>query len=509
MSEVNPVSSAEDPRRWLILGVIGIAQLMVVLDVTVMNIALPSAQRALGFTTVDRQWVVTAYTLAFGSLLLLGGRLADLLGRKVTFMVGLLGFAGVSAVGGASVNFAMLVTARACQGAFGAILVPSALSLLTTTFSEPKERGKAFGVYGAIAAAGGAVGLLLGGALTEYLSWRWTLYVNLIFAGVAFIGAAVLLKRQSSPAKPKLDIPGVLLVSGALFCLVYGFSNAATHNWHTPSTWGFLVAGVALLVMFALWQFRAANPLLPPRIVLDRNRGGAYASMLIASSGMFGIFLFLTYYLQQTLAYSPVVTGFAMLPIAGGIAVSANLSTIVLMPRIGPKPLVATGMLVAAGAATWFAQLGVHTAYVDGVLGPLILTGIGIGMVIAPSINTGTFGVAPRDAGVASATVTVGQQLGASIGTSLLNTIFAGAVTSYITVHIASARLIGRAALTGLALAHGYDTAFWWIAGIFAGGAIVGGALLRRGPLYRKDSQVQQDTAIPAAETEAGPALPA
>src|SRR3984893_10951950 len=238
MSDVNPVSSAEDPRRWLILGVIGLAQLMVVLDVTVMNIALPSAQRALGFTTVDRQWVVTAYTLAFGSLLLLGGRLADLLGRKVTFMVGLLGFAGVSAVGGASVNFAMLVTARACQGAFGAILVPSALSLLTTTFSEPKERGKAFGVSGAIAAAGGAVGLLLGGVLTEYLTWRWTLYVNLIFAGVAFGAGALLLGRQRSPARPRLDIPGVLLVSSAMFCLVYGFSNAASHSWATPSTYG-------------------------------------------------------------------------------------------------------------------------------------------------------------------------------------------------------------------------------------------------------------------------------
>jgi EmrB/QacA subfamily drug resistance transporter len=508
MSDVNSIGSAgpEDRRRWLILGVIGLAQLMVVLDVTVMNIALPSAQRALHFTTVDRQWVVTAYTLAFGSLLLLGGRLADLFGRKVTFLIGLLGFAGVSAIGGASVNFAMLITARACQGAFGAILVPSALSLLTTTFTEPKERGKAFGIYGAIAAAGGAVGLLLGGVLTEYLSWRWTLYVNLIFAGAAFIGGAILLTRQSSQVKPRLDIPGVLLVSGGLFCLVYGFSNAATHNWSTPSTWGFLAAGVALLAVFAIWQTRAANPLLPPRIVLDRNRGGAYATMLIASSGMFGVFLFLTYYLQQTLAYSPVVTGFAILPIAGGIAVAANLSTIVLMPRLGPKPLVATGMLIAAGAMTWFAQLGAHTAYVDGVLGPLILTGIGLGMVIAPSINTGTFGVAPRDAGVASATVTVGQQLGASIGTSLLNTIFASAVTSYLTLHAASARLIGRQGLLGLALAHGYDTAFWWIAGIFAGGAIVGGLLFRRGPLHSKDGQVQQDAGV-MAETEAGPAL--
>jgi EmrB/QacA subfamily drug resistance transporter len=515
MSDVNyigrdgPASAGTtDPaerRRWLILGVIGIAQLMVVLDVTVMNIALPTAQHALRFTTVDRQWVVTAYTLTFGSLLLLGGRLADLLGRKVTFLTGLAGFAGVSAVGGASVNFAMLITARACQGAFGAILVPSALSLLTTTFTEPRERGRAFGIYGAIAAAGGALGLLLGGALTEYLSWRWTLYVNLIFAGVAFIGGAMLLTRQSSPVKPKLDIPGVLLVSGALFCLVYGFSNAATHNWHTPSTWGFLAAGVLLLTVFAAWQGRAATPLLPPRIVLDRNRGGAYASMLIASSGMFGVFLFLTYYLQQTLSYTPVVTGFAILPIAGGIAVAANLSTIVLMPRIGPKPLVATGFVVAAGAMTWFAHLSVHTAYAGGVLGPLILTGAGLGMVIAPSINAGTFGVQPQDAGVASATVTVGQQLGASIGTSLLNTIFAGAVASYLAAHIASGAVLGRQALAGLALAHGYDTAFWWIAAIFAGGAIVGGALFRRGPLGRQDGPAQ----VRAMETETGAAFSA
>jgi len=507
MSDVNAVGTTADRRRWLILGVIGLAQLMVVLDVTVMNIALPSAQRALHFSTVDRQWVVTSYTLAFGSLLLLGGRLADLFGRKVTFMTGLLGFAGVSAIGGASVSFTMLAIARACQGAFGALLVPSALSLLTTTFTEPRERGKAFGVYGAIAAAGGAVGLLLGGALTEYLSWRWTMYINLVFAGLAFVGAALLLERRPSPVKPKLDIPGVVLVSGGLFCLVYGFSNAATHNWHTPSTYGFLIAGVALLAVFAAWQGRAASPLLPPRVVLDRNRGGAYLSMLIASAGMFGTFLFLTYYLQQTLGYSPVVTGFAFLPIAGGIAVAANLSTIVLMPRVGPKPLVATGMLVGAGGAFWFAQLGVHTSYVTGVLGPLIMTGAGLGMVIAPSINTGTFGVAPQDAGVASASVTVGQQLGASIGTSLLNTIFASAVASYFAVHAASARLIGLPALTGLALAHGYDTAFSWTAGILAGGSLVAAILFRRGPLVRRGAPGRHVAG--QMEVEAGPAITA
>src|SRR6266511_4082518 len=349
MPDATSTDSTRD-RRWLILGVIGLAQLMVVLDITVMNIALPSAQRALGFTTADRQWVVTAYTLAFGSLLLPGGRLADLLGRKVTFLTGLAGFAVVSAVGGASVNFAMLVTARAGQGAFAALLVPSALSLLTTTFTEPTDRGKAFGIYGAIAGAGGAAGLLLGGALTEYLSWRWTLYVNLLFAGVAFTGGALLLKRQPSRVKPRLDVPGALLVSSAVFCLVYGLSNAATHNWRTPSTYGFLTAAV-VLVAFALWQGRAAHPLLPPRVVLDRNRGGAYLSMFIGTAGMFGILLFLTYYLQQTLGYSPLVTGFALLPMSGGLIVAANLPTVVLMPRFGPKPLVVFGMLAASGGA--------------------------------------------------------------------------------------------------------------------------------------------------------------
>jgi EmrB/QacA subfamily drug resistance transporter len=502
MSDATSITSTRD-RRWLILGVIGVAQLMVILDLTVMNIALPSAQRALHFTTGDRQWVVTAYTLAFGSLLLLGGRLADLLGRKVTFLTGLAGFAGVSAIGGASVNFAMLITARACQGAFAALLVPSALSLLTTTFTEPKDRGKAFGIYGAIAGAGGAIGLLLGGALTEYLSWRWTLYVNLIFAAVALTGGALLLKRQPSPVKPRLDVPGVLLVSSGVFCLVYGFSNAATHGWATPSTYGFLAAGVVLLVVFAAWQGRAAHPLLPPQVVLDRNRGGAYASMFIAAAGMFGIFLFLTYYLQLTLGYSPLVTGVAFLPISGCLIVMANLSTIVLMPRFGPKPLVASGMLAASGGAAWLAQLGPHTAYAAGVLGPLTLAGIGLGMVIAPVINTGTFGVAPQDAGVASATVTVGQMLGGSVGTSLLNTIFAAAVTSYITAHLATARLIGRQALTGVALAHGYDTAFWWITGIFAGGAVIGGTLLRRGPLRQMRTPSPADDRVATAQAAA------
>ena len=352
------------------------------------------------------------------------------------------------------------------------------------------------------------MGLLLGGALTEYLSWRWCLYVNLIFAAVAFTGGALLLQRQPSPGRPRLDIPGVLLVSSALFCLVYGFSNAAAHSWHAPSTWGFLAAGVVLGVVFAAWQARAAHPLLPPRVVLDRNRGGAYASMLIASAGLFGIFLFLTYYLQQTLAYSPLVTGVSFLPLSAGLILAANLSTTVLMPRFGPRPLVASGMLAAAGAMAWLAQLGPHTGYAAGVLGPTILAGIGVGMVIAPVINTGTFGVAPQDAGVASATVTVGQNLGASIGTSLLNTIFAAAVTSYLAAHLAAARLIGRPALTGLALAHGYDTAFWWTAGIFAAGAVTAAALLRPGPLRPTSTPPPAHAEATPAQATADPAFP-
>jgi EmrB/QacA subfamily drug resistance transporter len=491
-------------RRWFILGIIGIAQLMVVLDLTVMNIALPSAQRALGFNTVDRQWLVTAYSLSFGSLLLLGGRLADRLGRKLTFLTGLVGFAGVSAVGGASVNLSMLVSARACQGAFAAILVPSALSLLTTTFGDPKDRGKAFGVFGAIAIAGGAVGLLLGGSLTEYLSWRWTLYVNLIFAGIAFVGAELFLEEQTTDFMPKLDVPGVVLVSSAVFCLVYGFSNAASHKWGTPSTFGFLTAGAALFVVFALWQFRAAHPLLPPSVVLDRNRGGAYLAMFIAAIGVFGTLFFLTYYMQDTLRFSPLVTGVAFLPISVGSAVVSDLSTIVLMPRFGPKPLVGWGMAIASGAMVWLAQLGPRTGYTAGLLGPLILVALGMGMVIAPAINTGTYGVAAQDAGVASATVNVGQQLGASMGTSLLNTIFAGATASYLAAHLAAAGN-ERQPVTGLALAHAYDTTFWWLAGTLATGAIACGSLLRPGRFLQKNSPPQVQSVPITAQLESSP----
>jgi EmrB/QacA subfamily drug resistance transporter len=453
--------------------------------------------------------VVTAYALAFGSLLLLGGRLGDLIGRKVTFLAGALGFAAASAAGGAATSFGMLVAARAAQGAFGALLAPAALSILSTTFSDPRERGKAFGVYGAIVGAGGAIGLVLGGILTEYLSWRWCLYVNLIFAGLAGTGAVLLLTQQRTRTRSRLDLPGVALVSAAMFCLVYGFSNAATHNWHTLSTYGLLAAGAALLAAFALWQSRAASPLLPPRVVLDRNRGAAYLAVLIAGAGMFGIFLFLTYYLQQTLHYSPVVSGAAFLPMIAMVAVSANLSNVVLLPRVGPKPLVTVGMLLAAGSLVWLTRIGVHSGYASAVLGPLMVAGLGFGFTIAPSMNTGTFGVAPADAGVASATLDTGPPIGGSIGTSLLNTIFASAVAHYLTSHLSPATVVhGHPApsLTAISLIHGYTTGFWVAAAIFAAGAVTCGTLFRSGPLRAAGSAapapagaaVQQDSHAPA-----------
>jgi EmrB/QacA subfamily drug resistance transporter len=492
-----------DPRRWFILAVVGLAQLMIVLDITVMNIALPSAQRALHFSNVDRQWVITAYALSFGSLLLFGGRIGDLFGRRRAFLTGLAGFAIASAVGGASVNFTMLITARACQGVFGALLAPAALSVLTTTFSDPKERGRAFGVYGAIAGGGGLVGLLLGGVLTEYLDWRWCLYVNLIFAVAAAAGAVVFLSSKgSASAGARLDWLGTLLVSGSMFCLVFGFSNAATHSWHAASTWGFLAVGVVLLAAFAAWQFRAAHPLLPPRVVLDRNRGGAYLAILIVGASMFGLFLFLTYYLQTILGYSPVITGVAFLPAIGMVMIFAQVSNIVLMPRVGPKPLVASGMLIAAVGMAWLTRIGVHSSYVSAVLGPLMVSGAGIGLSMPPSMNTGTFGVAPGDAGVASATLNVGQQLGGSIGTALLNTIATSAAAAYVASHLTKAIAISpaaRGALAAAAAVHGYTTGFWWTAGFFAGGAVVCGALFRRGPLARQAQVVPASAEQPQA----------
>jgi EmrB/QacA subfamily drug resistance transporter len=483
-TEPAPRAAAEpsDSRRWWILSVLGIAQLMVVLDATIVNIALPHAQASLHFSNSDRQWIVTAYSLAFGSLLLLGGRVADLFGRKRVFLAGVIGFAAASAVGGAAVNFGMLVTARAVQGAFGALLAPAALSLLTTTFTRPGERGKAFGVYGGIAGAGASIGLLLGGFLTEYLDWRATMYVNVVFAVVAALGAATLLPHTVSERRPRIDLLGTVLVSAAMFSIVYGFSNAAAKSgsagWTDDVTIGFLIAGVVLLIAFVFAELRVAHPLLPMRIPLDRNRGGAYLAMFLAAVGMFGVFLFVTYYLETTLAYSAVRTGAAFLPMTGVIVVTAGLGNTVLATRVSPRLLVPTGLLLAAVGMALLTRIGLHADYVGDILPAILIIGVGLGLVFAPSFSLGTFGVAAEDSGVASATVNVAQQIGGSIGTALLNTIATSAASSYVTAHL------GREPvqlLQAQAALHSYTTAFWVGAGIFAVAALLVGPLLRSG----------------------------
>lgn len=463
-------------RRWVTLVVVGLAQLVVVLDATVVNIALPSAQADLGFSDGDRQWIITAYSLAFASLLLLGGRLSDLIGRKRTFVIGLAGFAIASALGGAADTFGLLVAARALQGVFAALLAPTALAVLTTTFVIPKERARAFGVFGAIAGAGGAVGLLLGGLLTEALDWRWNLYINIPIAAVAIVGAFLFVPAVTRTGpRPKLDVPGTVLVSAALFSLVYGFSHAETDGWDAPVTWGMLAAAAVLLIAFVAWQRRAQHPLLPLSIVLDRNRAAAYSSVLIAGAGMFGIFLFVTYYLQATLGYSPIQTGLAFLPMIGMLVVAAQLGTNFLVPRLGPKIMVPSGMVLGVVAMIYLTHLDASSVYVADVMPPLMIMGFAMGTIMPASMQTATLGVDRQFAGVASAMVNTSQQVGGSIGTALLNTLAATAATTYLADHAPVTPEVGLdAALTS------YATAYWWGAAFFGFGAILSVLLFRR-----------------------------
>src|ERR1700683_4866122 len=485
---------ANEARRWWILAVLGIAQLMVILDSTIVNIALPTAQHDLHFSNADRQWIVTAYSLAFGSLLLLGGRIGDMVGRKRALIIGLVGFAVASAIGGSSVNFSMLVIARTVQGAFGALLAPSVLAILTTTFTDPDERGKAFGIYGAIAGAGGAFGLLFGGLLTSYASWRWTLFINLAFAVGAIAGTLLWFETDQGADNDPFDLPGLLLVGVGLFSLVFGCSHAETTAWSDPFTVAFLVVGVVVLGVFAVFETKARYPLLPPRVVLNRTRGGSLLVSLLGSVGIFGVFLFLTYYLQATLRFSPVKTGILFLPLIAAVVTTAQVSNRILLPRVGPKPIVPVGLLLSAGAMFGLHLVGLHTSYLSHVLPYLVMLGVGSGLSISPAFTTGALGLAPQDAGVGSATLNTAQMVGGSIGTALLNTLAASASTSY---------LVGRAldpANVQAALLHSYTTAFLWSSLIFVAGAIVAALVLQGGGLTALASETQTATVDPGLE---------
>lgn len=471
-------------RRWRILAFLALAQLMVVLDATIVNIALPSAQADLGFGDADRQWIITSYALAFGSLLLLGGRMSDFFGRRRALITGLVGFAGASALGGIAPSFEVLVGARALQGLFGAMLAPAALSTLTTTFTESGERAKAFAVYGAVAGGGGAVGLLLGGILTEYLDWRWCMFVNVAFAIPAIVGLLRLLENRVERRDIGMDTPGALTATLGLFGIVFGFSRAEAEGWTAAVTLTSLIVGMVLLVLFVLIESRASAPLLPLRVVRDRNRAGSYLAVAVAGASMFGVFLFLTYYLQQTLGMTPVQTGLAFLPMIAFLMVGSISSSTRLMPRFGPRPLVPTGMLLAAAGMLTLTRVGLDSSYASAVLPGLCLVGLGFGLTIAPSMASATLGVDPADAGVASAMVNTAQQVGGSIGTALLSTISASAVAAF-----ASGKAQGPG-LAAQAAVHGYTTAFWWSAAILLAGAVITAVTLRSGAAKIEESNL-------------------
>ena len=471
MSSVPSAAGSHRPaasdHRWLILVIVAVAQLMVVLDATVVNIALPSAQHALGFPNSDRQWIVTAYALAFGSLLLVGGRIGDMFSRKRVFITGLAGFALASALGGAATSFEMLVLARALQGAFGAILAPAALGTLVSTFRDPRERGRAFGVFGSVAVGGGAVGLILGGVLTEYLSWRWCLYVNLIFAAIAIAGALAYMRGTRPDHRPRMDWTGAVLASAGLFLIVFGFSHAEVAGWTAALTIGSLAAGVLLLAAFAFAEHRVSHPLLPLRVILNRARGGSYVAVGLTGIAIFGVFLFLTYYLQAVKGYSPVASGLAFLPMIACILISSNTSSIVLLPRLGPRALIAAGMLIGGGGMAYLTQLTVTSSYAGSVLPALLAMGTGFGMIFSPAINTATTGVARQDSGVASALVNTMQQVGGSIGTAALSTVALTATAAYLAAHHAGQLAPATAAV------HGYTMAFTVSAALLGLGALI------------------------------------
>ena len=473
---VEPAATEVAPsNRWLILALVSISQLMVVLDATIVNIALPSAQAALGFSNDQRQWIITGYALAFGSLLLLGGRLGDMLGRKFIFLIGLSGFALASVIGGAAPNVEVLIFARVLQGVFGALLAPAALSIVTTTFTDPQERGRAFAVFGAIAGAGAGVGLLLGGILTEYLNWRWTLYVNLIFATIAIVGVVLTMRNVRPSHRIPLDLIGTALVSLGLFGIVYGFSSAETRDWTSPITIVSLVLGASLVAAFAWWQTRATSPLLPLRIILDRNRGGSMLALLISGAGMFGVFLFLTYYLQTSMSFSPIRTGLAFLPMVAAIMTSATVSSIVLVYRIGARPLIPTGMVLASLGLIYLTRLDLNSTYAADILPALLAIGAGMGLIFATGTSIGTLGVDPDDAGAGSASLNTVQQVGGSIGTALLSTLAAAAASDFLANREQTTETMAQAAIES------YSTAYWWSAGLFLVGALLTVLILRSG----------------------------
>jgi EmrB/QacA subfamily drug resistance transporter len=493
---LSPASATSAPpeepyeRRWLALAVIAVTVLMVILDATIVNIALPSVSRDLQITAATQQWIVTAYTLTFGGLLLLGGRIADFWGRKRTYLTGAVGFAVASALGGLATNETLLFAARALQGAFGALLAPASLALLTVLFTDDKERAKAFAVYGGIAGGGSAVGLLLGGVLTEYADWRWCFWVNVPVAIVAVAAAIPIVPESKAPGDTHYDVPGAVLATLGLASFVYGFTkvaqtsqeNAAKHitatGWSNPVALTFIGVGALLIAAFVVVELRTRNPLMPMRLILDRNRGGAYLTSTLVGAGLLGAFFFLSLYFQQVLHYKPVEAGLASLPTTVGVLAAAGGAS-ALVPRLGPKPLMVVGGLLAAAGLFLMSLLGVDTGFWQLAFPAELLLGLGLGFTFVPLANLALIGAGVHDAGAASALLNATQQVGASIGTALLATLSVGAITNYFT----DAALKGTNPadpIVGLkAQVEGYTTAFTWASVLLLAGALVSAFLIK------------------------------
>jgi EmrB/QacA subfamily drug resistance transporter len=474
------------------MAVIAVAQLLIVLDATVVTIALPTAQAELNISEANRQWALTAYSLAFGGLLLLGGRIADYTGRKRAFIIGLIGFAAASALGGVAANEGMLFSARALQGAFAALMAPAALSLLTVAFQRPKERAMAFGIYGAIAGGGSAVGLLLGGVLTEYASWRWTLLIGTPIAIAAAFAAVAWVTESRAPGDKKYDILGAITSTLGLVALVYGFTEAAPTGdgqgarWGSATTVTMLVLAAVLLGLFVLVELRSRNPLLPLRVLRDRNRGGSFLIAGIVGIALLGTFLFLSYYMQQTLQYSALRSGVAFLPFTIGIVAGAMAST-QIVPRLGARMPMTAGLVLASIGMVLLTRLGPETGYWSHVLPAELVISFGMGIVFGPLTSTALVGVADHDAGVASALVNAVQQIGGSLGTALLNTIFVSAVTTYVAENAVNPSADPAGLMT--ATVHGYTVAFWVSASLMAVAAVIAAVFIRVRPDQLATSQ--------------------
>jgi EmrB/QacA subfamily drug resistance transporter len=456
----------------LALTIIAASQLMVILDATIVNIALPHIQQALHFSTTSLSWVLNAYTLTFGGLLLLGGRAGDILGRRRVFITGILVFTVASLLGGLATSAGWLLAARALQGVGGAIAAPTALALITTNFAEGEERNRAFGVFGAVAVAGGAIGLLAGGMLTSWLSWRWVLFVN-VPIGVLLASVAPLYISESERQSGRFDLAGALTSTAGMAALVYGFIRAAQAGWSDTVTIASFVAAAVLLAVFLSIETRTRQPITPLHMFRDRNRAGAYGIMLALAAAMFGMFFFLTLFVQGVLGYSPLRAGFAFLPITAAIVTTSQFAARSL-PRLGPRRLMTTGAVLAVVGLAWQTQVSVTSGYVDGILGPMVLFGLGMGLLFVPLTIVAVSGVAPHESGAASSLLNVMQQVGGSLGLSILVTAF-GTASRHEAVNqvarfladappalVAQFRRTGQlpAAYANQVLAHGVSTAF-------------------------------------------------